>query len=175
EQFISDGEKTYIAPTSTNHRRSSFGEFVHSQDQILRDGLLGGTLSTSWALLNVDHNHPKLSYEGLKKVDGHPVYGLRYQPKRGSDMDIYLYFDPETYRHVMTVYKITLASSFGTFSPSISDQAGLTTSSNPGGADVTQSSKQKEVRYTIEERFSDFKTVDGITLPSHYNLHFTQE
>jgi hypothetical protein len=27
----------------------------------------------------------------------------------------------------------------------------------------------------LEERFSDFTTTEGITLPSHYNIHFTQE
>ena len=42
-------------------------------------------------------------------------------------------------------------------------------------SDPAQSSKQRQIRYTLEERFSDFKTADGITLPSHYNIHFTQE
>jgi hypothetical protein len=64
----------------------------------------------------------------------------------------------------------------GGFSPSISDQAGLTTpAANNPGADPTQSSKQKETRYTIEERFSDFKTADGLTLPAKYAIHFTEE
>ena len=58
----------------------------------------------------------------------------------------------------MTTYTVTLASGLGGSSPSLSDQAGLTTPSNTPGADVTQSSKQRETRYTIEERFSDFKT-----------------
>jgi hypothetical protein len=76
----------------------------------------------------------------------------------------------------MTTYTITLASGLGGFAPSLSDQAGLTTpaADNPG-ADVTQSSKQKETRYTIEERFSGFKTADGLTLPSKYSIHFTEE
>jgi hypothetical protein len=30
-------------------------------------------------------------------------------------------------------------------------------------------------RYEIEERFSDFKTADGLTVPSHYDLRFTEE
>jgi hypothetical protein len=93
---------------------SSFGEFVHSQDQIVREGLLGGSLSTAWALLNLDHNQPKLTYEGLKKVDGRQFHDLRYRCKRNDDMNIYLYFDPETYRHgtngenVLPVVSITM-------------------------------------------------------------------
>jgi len=27
----------------------------------------------------------------------------------------------------------------------------------------------------VEERFTEFKAFDGLTLPSHYNLRFTQE
>jgi len=184
EQFISDGDKTYIAATTAEHRRTSFGEFVKSQPLILQEGLLGGTLSTNWALLNLDHNHPRLSSGGLKKVDGRQLLDVRYQPKKGNDMDIHLYFDPETYRHVMTVYSLTAAAGLGTSVASISDQAGLTgpgpgggaSSSQPSaGGDPTRSSKQREIRYTLEERFSDFKTTDGVTLPSHYNIHFTQE
>jgi hypothetical protein len=60
EQFVTDGDKVYAAATASSHRRSSFGEFVHSQDQIVRDGLMGETLTTAWALLNLDANKPKL-------------------------------------------------------------------------------------------------------------------
>jgi hypothetical protein len=175
EQFISDGDKVYVAATISNHRRSSFGEFVHSQDQIVREGLLGGVLSTAWALQNLDHNQPKLSYEGLKRMDGRQLHYLRYRCKKNDDMNIHLYFDPETYRHVMTVYSLTAAAGFGTSVPSATDQLGMTSPSNMPGGDPTQSSKQKEVRYTIEERFSDFKTTDGLTLPEHYTIHFTEE
>ncbi len=70
----------------------------------------------------------------------------------GGIMDIHLYFDPETYGHVMTTYSITAATGFGTSVPSTSDQAGVTTPSNLPGGDPTQSSKQQEIRYTLEER-----------------------
>jgi len=175
EQFISDGDKSYIAATTSNHRRSALGEFVMSQPVILQDGLLGGELSTAWALANLDHNHPHLNFAGRKKIDGREVLDLRYQPKRSNEMDIHLYFDPETYRHVETVYSIVLASGLGASVPSMSDQVGLTTPSALGGADPTRSSKQQQTRYTMEERFSDFNTTDGITLPTHYNIHFTEE
>jgi hypothetical protein len=175
EQFISDGDKSYIAATTAEHRRTTFGEFVMSQPVILQEGLLGGALSTAWALSNLDRNHPHLSSGGLKKVDGRQLLDLHYQPKKSNEMDIHLYFDPETYHHVETVYSITLATGLGTSVPSSSDQVGLTTASGLPGGDPTRSSKQQEIRYTLEERFSDFNTTDGITLPSHYNIHFTQE
>jgi hypothetical protein len=175
EQMVCDGDKFSIAATTSSHRRSVLGEFIWSQSLILREGLLGGELSTAWALQNLDSNHPQLSYGGLKKFDGRQVHDLRYRSKKGNDMDIHLYFDPQTFQHVASVYKITLASGLGGFAPSISDQAGLTQGTGGGVSDPTQSARQQETRYTLEERFSDFKTADGITLPSHYDIHFTQE
>ncbi len=175
EQFITDGDKTSVAATTSDHRRTGLGDFLVSQPVILQDGLLAGALSTAWALSNLDRNHPHLSSGGLKKVDGRQMLDLHYQPKKSNDMDIHLYFDPETYRHLETVYSIALSTGFGNSVPSLSDQTGLTSSPPSPGSDPTQSSKQRQIRYTLEERFSDFQTTDGITLPSHYNIHFTQE
>jgi hypothetical protein len=175
EQFISDGDKSSIAATTAEHRLTIFGEFVMSQPVLLQEGLLGGTLSTAWALSNLDHNHPHLSGGGQKKADGRQLLDLHYQPKKSSEMEIHMYFEPETYRHVLTVYSISLASGLGSAVPSITDQVGLTTPGGQSGSDPTRSSKQQQIRYTLEERFSDFNTTDGITLPSHYNIHFTQE
>ena len=124
EQFVTDGDKVSVAATTSNHRWSDFGEFVRSQDQIVREGLLGGELTTAWALLNLAENKAKLNYDGEKKVDGRPAYQLTYHSKKRDDLTIHLYFDAETYRHVFTTYSIALASGLGGFAPSISDQAG---------------------------------------------------
>ena len=175
EQFVTDGDKVSVAATTSNHKWSDFGEFVKAQDQIVREGLLGGELTTAWALLNLAENKAKLNFDGEKKVDGRSAYQLTYHSKKRDDLTVHLYFDPQTFQHIATTYSITLASGLGGFSPSISDQAGLTASTNAGGADITQSSKQRETRYTIEERFSDFKTAEGLTLPSKYSIHFTEE
>ncbi len=43
------------------------------------------------------------------------------------------------------------------------------------GASITESAKLQAERTILEERFSDFKTVDGLTLPSHWNLQLTRE
>jgi hypothetical protein len=176
EQFVTDGEKVSVAATTSSHKWSDLGEFVRTQDQVVREGLLGGELTTAWALLNLGENKAKLSFDGQKSVDGRTAYQLTYHSKKRDDLTIHLYFDPETFHHIMTTYAMTLASGLGGFSPSTSDQAGLTTTpSNTAGADVTQSSRQKQTRYTIEEVFSDFKTAEGLTLPTKYVIHFTEE
>lgn len=48
EQFISDGDRTYIAATTADHGRTTLGEFVKSPPLVLQAGLLGGALSTGW-------------------------------------------------------------------------------------------------------------------------------
>lgn len=155
EQFVFDGNKTYIAADTSTQRRSRFGDFVQSQDYILREGLLGGELSTGWALQGLGQNQPQWTYAGLKKIDGRQLHDLEYRSRKNTDMRISLYFDPETYHHVKTTYAMT-------FSPTV-------------GTTITNSVDQQEIRYTIEERFGDFKTQDGITLPSTYSIEYTQE
>jgi hypothetical protein len=156
EQFIFDGQKTSFAAATASHLRSNFAKFINGHDFIVEEGLLGGELSTAWALANLDPNRVKLEDAGLKKIDGHELRCLEYWPKDTSDMNVKLYFDPETYRHVMTVYSARTVDS------------GVSQG-------ITRSAQQHEIRYTIEERFSDFKTDNGITLPRHYDLQYTEE
>jgi hypothetical protein len=156
EQFICDGEKTSVAGTYADKTRSDLGRFLRSQDVMLREGFFGGTLSTAWPLLNEESWKGRVSYEGIQKVDGRELHALRYRPRESSDVDIALYFDPETFRHVMTIYKAKIG-------------AGIA----PGGE--LSSANRQETRYRIEERFSDFHSVDGLTMPSKYELRFTQE
>jgi len=155
EQFIWNGSKSSIAGTYNDKTRSEFGDFLLGEDAPLREGLLGGVLNTTWPLLDLDGRNAKVSSEGVKSVDGYQLIALRYKPKKSSDLSIMLYFDPETFHHVMTVYSASRA-------------AGL-------GRVEAQSARQNETRYRIEERFSDFKTADGLSLPTHYDLRFTFE
>lgn len=160
ERFMSNGGKTFVEGTYDDHSRSEFGEFLRSEDLPLRDGLLGGTLTTDWALLDLESRKGKLKYQGHKKMDGTDLIAMSYQPKRNSGLDVTLYFDPETFRHVRTVYRA-------------SQHAGLDPTGAAAGDEA--SARQQQTRYQIEERFSDFKTADGLTLPSNYDLRFTEE
>ncbi len=155
EQFVFNGEKTWFAAATASHVPSQFAKFVNGQDFIVKEGLLGGELSTGWALLNLDPERVKLDSIGLKKIDGHELQGIEYHSKGHTDMTIKMYFDPETHHHVMTVYSYAVE-------PNMSHI-------------ITESVNQQEIRYTIEERFSDFQTNNGITLPHHYDLQYTQE
>ena len=176
ERFICDGDKTSVAGTYADKTRSEFGEFLRAEDMPLREGLLGGVLSTGWSLLELNARKGKLKYLGLKKLDGTDFQAVAYQPKKTSDMDITLYFDAETFRHVRTVYTASVHAGLGkagnvdpTAIPSERGTMPLST-----GDDVS-SARQQQTRYRIEERFSDFKTVDGLSLPGRYDLRFQEE
>ncbi len=101
--------------------RSRLGNFLFLQEEVLREGLFGGVLSTAWPLLNTQIRTRSLKYEGLKKVDGQQLYDISYIPKKrfeSGDLSIHLYFDPETYRHVLTVYTATVLHGSQTLSDS---------------------------------------------------------
>jgi hypothetical protein len=70
-------------------------------------------------------------------------------------MIVKLYFDPESHRHVMTVYSVNR-------------------SANVSHTDI-ENARQQGLHFTLEERFSDFQTDNGITLPRQYDLRFSQE
>jgi len=152
EKFSFDGKNAKVGFIKDGFR-SNLGNFVVANDLLLEESLLGGTLSTSWALLDVAAKKPKLSFDGTKKIDGKEVYVLGYSPKGGGDVDIKLYFDKETFRHVRTEYKRTSSAAIG--------------------LRPEQSSRFSESRLKITEDFSDFKAEKGLTLPHSYRLLYS--
>ncbi len=154
ENFSFDGNKVVIGQIRPGVR-SKVGTFLDNQTQIVREGLLGGELSTAWPLFNLQTKDPKLSSDGLKKIDGRELYQLGYRPRKGSDVEIRLYFDPETFHHVMTVYQLTIGARMG--------------------SSEIANAQQQETRIRLEERFDDFKTENGLTLPTKWTMRFTSE
>ncbi|HLX83077.1 MAG TPA: hypothetical protein VKR59_04225 [Terriglobales bacterium] len=154
ERFVSDGKKTMIAQVKPG-AWSRMGNFVMVHNEILTEGLWGGTLSTAWALAHLDERQAKLQDRGLKKVDGRELRRVDYIPKKRSDLEIQLYFEPDTFRHVMTVYSMTISPQMG--------------------RSEIATARQQETRYQLEERFADFKSVDGLTLPQRWTIEFTFE
>ncbi len=154
EQFVFDGQKPMVATIDPTHR-SNLGTFLYQQDELLRDGLFGGVLSTGWVLLNQKEVGGKLKYEGLKKLDGQEVHDFTYVSKKPSgsgELIIHLYFEPDTFHHVSTVYTMTRHNA---------------KSSIVEGTD--------ETRIIVEERFSEFAEADGITLPRHWEIRYRTE
>jgi len=155
EEFALNGDKItvgYIRPGL----RSSLEAFVQQNGETLTEGLFGGALSTAWPLLNLNERRSKLEYEGLKKIHGRELHRFTFHPRKGSgNLKVNVYFEPETFRHVFTVYEQTVAPGMAT--------------------DPRESFKLQMNRQTLEEEFSDLQTADGLTLPMHWKMTLSLE
>lgn len=152
EKFSYDGKNVKVGLIRLGNR-STLGNFVQSNNLMLEQGLFGGTLSNSWAMLDAANRKAKLSFDGTKKINGKEAYILGYSPKGGGDVSINLYFDKETFRHVRTEYKRI-------------SSAGI-------GARPEDSTKYSENRITLTEDFADFKSEGKLVMPHSYRISYT--
>lgn len=154
EDVAFDGNKA-AAGFLPQGRRSALSLFLTQEPMPLKEGLIGGVLSTAWPFLRMEQSQPKLEYRGLKKIDGRQLHELGYRPRKGStDLKTLLYFDPVTFHHVRTRYQYEIAATIATREAP---------SSNP------------ESYVTLTEDFDDFRTVEGLTLPHKYRLQHSSE
>ena len=141
--------------------RSVLGGFLRVNEKTFKKGILGGALSTSWELLNYDEKIGKLRYRGKSKGrDKRPLYKFDYNLRKGSDLEVTLFFDAETFRHVKTEYSRVFSSGLGRIA-----------GNNQSAARVDNSAQQSETRHKLTETFGDFKPVNGLTLPHAYDIY----
>ncbi len=164
EQFVFDGKNVNIGLTGPG-TRSRLGDWLYREDALMRESLIGGTLLTSWALFDVPKRQAKLRYDGLKKLDGRDLHDLVYFPKKGADNDllVHLYFEPDTFRHVKTVYTFNVPPEM------------VHLREQTAGRVRSQAQDRSDMKYRVEETFSDFRTQDGVTFPGHWRLQYTTD
>lgn len=144
---------SFMAAFVTPGVRSVLGNFLMTHSLIFKQGLMGGTLSSAWPLLDLTARNPQLEYAGTRKIDKRTLHELKYLPRGGSDLHVRLFFDQETFQHVRTEYERVIAASIGTRS-----------AIDP---------KETETRYKMSEEFSDFKNEGGLNLPHTYKIKLT--
>lgn len=152
EKFGFDGKKFYAMQYAPGVR-SPLAQFLMSHDAIFTQGLIGGTLSSAWPLLNLLDRDPKLQYSGTEKIKGRQAHKVKYIPRSGAELKVTLFFDAETFQHVRTDYERVIPA--------------------PMGATPGASASQRETRYKLTEEFSDFSAESGMTLPHTYKLDFS--
>lgn len=152
EKMGYDGKKLTLGETKPGVR-TNLGGFLLTHDIVFREGLIGGALSSAWPLYDLSTRNPKLKYAGTKKIDDREAYALKYESRKGGNLEIKLFFDTETFRHVRTEYEQTIPP--------------------PPVTSPEQAAKQKETHLKMTEDFSDFKTEKGLTLPHTYKLQLT--
>lgn len=156
-----DGKKLTVSQLRPG-TRTCLANFFLTHDVMFKEGLVGGVLSESWSLLNLQERNPKLEYGGLKKVGNKELHVLKYNPRKGSDLKIVLYFDPTSFRHLRTDYSRTIYAT---------EQRRIA----PGGPGLPPPTNQQASAARIEasEEFEDFKEEAGLNLPHTYKFHLT--
>lgn len=152
DKFSYDGKKVRVG-FITPGVRSPLSGFIFSYDDVIRKSLLGGTLSASWALLNIPARQSKLDYKGTDKINGKEAYVLEYIAKGGSDVTVKMFFDTKDFRHLRSEYYRVVGAATG--------------------GDPISSVGQRETRYRLIEDFSDFKKFNDLNLPSSYKINYT--
>lgn len=141
---------SFMAAFSTPGVRSGLGNFLMMHDIIFKQGLMCGTLSSAWPLLDLESHHAQVDYVGTKKVDDRVLHELKYLPRGNSDLKVTLFFEPETFRHVRTEYERTVSA--------------------PMGKVEYTNVQERDARYKMIEEFSLFKPEGGLTLPHIYTI-----
>ncbi|MBK9527632.1 MAG: hypothetical protein IPO41_04790 [Acidobacteria bacterium] len=152
EMIIFDGSKTDVAMVRAG-TRSSLGNFIQSNSAIVSQGLMGGTLMTSWNLLAAAQGGAKITTSGTRKVNGKEAYVLSIVLKGGSDLDITMFFDQKNFQHLRTEYKRTSSAAMG--------------------RTIDESARNSETRIKVTEDFSDHQDYQGIVLPRKYKLYYS--
>ncbi|MBX7171660.1 MAG: hypothetical protein K1X72_11940 [Pyrinomonadaceae bacterium] len=149
EMMSYDGDK-FFARQLRPGVRSVLGDFLRLHESVFENGIMGGTLSRSWVLLNFNEKKGKLRFAGTETIQDKKLFKLKYSPKKGGDLEVTFFFDVNTFQHIRTEYKRVLSSNLG------------------GGVD--NSAKQSETRYKMIEDFSEFKSENNLSLPHNYRL-----
>lgn len=173
EQFVFDGARAYVAEYQPG-KTSPFADFMRVKNELLSEGLFGGSITTGWALLDLSTRNPKVHYNGIKTVDGRRLHELAYRFGHGTnDVDVKLYFELGSFRHVYSRYAVTLAVGLGQ-----KIHTGLEDTSAAGKAmdgPEIRAARQFPTRVTVEERFADFVSFNGVTLPTRWDVNFTTD
>ena len=152
EKIGFDGRKLHAKQYSPGVR-SPLAEFFMSHDVVFSEGLLGGTLSSAWPLLNFAARGAKLQYGGTDKVNGRQTHKLKYVPREGGELKITIFIDAENFQHLRTEYERVIAAPMGP---------------TPGA-----SASMREMRYKLVEDFRDYRAEGGLTLPHTYTIQYT--
>ncbi len=105
----SDVTVSYVRPGL----RSPLADFLLTYKTLLKQGLIGGSLSQAWSLLDLAGRKAKIELSGTKKIGEREAYQLKYNPSGGSDVRINLFFDAETFQHVRTEYNRSVVAPIG--------------------------------------------------------------
>jgi hypothetical protein len=157
EHFAFDGNDLTVGHFTAG-KTSILAEFINRFGDVIKKGLLGGALNVAWPLQTLKEMQPRLKYNRIK-LAGLPMHALEYRPKGNLEgFKIVFFFEPETFRHIRTEYKLRIYAAMG-----------------DGMATAGPRIETSDTYYILSEEFADFKEIDGMTLPQRYTIGFSSE
>ncbi|HSR51777.1 MAG TPA: hypothetical protein VLV83_13190 [Acidobacteriota bacterium] len=136
--------------------RSPMSDYLFTQDKLMKDNLIGGALQANWPLIDLEAHKAKIRYKGIKNRDGQGQHLVEYRMHKGSGgTKIELWFDEETFYHVGSTYTTRIPAGIG---------------SSPD-----ESARQRDSVITVEETFSEFRNIDGINVPTQWEIRWSNE
>ena len=154
DEIVYDAKSVGV-PFSSVGKRPILGDIILAHTYLVSEGLLGGSITTTWGLINLESRQAKIKGGGKKKVNGRQAYVINYMVKGGSSFSIKLFFDAENFQHIRSEYQQVFSA--------------------PMGPTMRDSAQQNQTVRRMTEEFSNFKTVDGLTLPYSYLINYADE
>jgi hypothetical protein len=178
EYFAYNGKETTVGHI-TPGQKSPAGDFVFRHNALMREGLLGGVLSTAWPLLRPTEELPEMTYK-QEKLGENSYHVLEYGPRKLGDLKIRLFFDPQTFRHVRTEYQVrlkndmsALPSAVAGMGPGPVNQGAARSRPDDRAATSTILQSQAESIYLLVEKFGNFVNFNGLALPQDYGIEYS--
>ena len=122
----------------------------------MKEGFLGGALSSTWPLLEIQKRKPRLKCS-KKKIDDKEQYEIEYRPNTNiGDLNLKLYFDTGNFHHVRTEYRVRIVGDM---------------SVRPSSARIFDA--VPDSYYMLIEKFDDFRDEEGLMLPHDYAMDYS--
>jgi hypothetical protein len=189
EHFAFDG-KDVSAAHITPLQRSPLADFIFRHYPIMKEGLLGGVLSLSWPLLNIENK--RIGTELTEReVEGRRLYVLEYgfPGKRPGFMIVRLFFNMRNFQHVRTEYevqtaddltaarRILTADDLSPWDAAERARGSIFIAGEPGqmAKKPTIMDSLADSKYLMVEKFDDFADVGGVILPRSYSIDYSVE
>jgi len=170
----------YISPG----QRSPVADFIFRYNGLMKEGFLGGVLSTAWPFLKAKDQQPEYQFS-KEKIDNSEFYVFAYSSKKQlGDVKVKLFIEPKTFHHVKTEYRVRMANDLSAM-PSVNSGGNrdplnrdeILASGRPGKTvpKGTLQGNQADSIYVLTEGFSNFANIGGLTLPQDYSIEYSME
>ena len=180
EYLAYNGKEATVKDMTPGHK-SPLADFVFRYNVLVKEGYLGGVLSTAWPLLGHKEGQPQEFIYKLEQLKDRKYHVLE---RKTGDLKIKLFFDTKTFHHVRTEYSVrikgdTSANSNIRIGEATAESQGVDTST-PGrmSARAPQASiheAEPDSIFTLTEKFDRFTDVGGLSIPAAYGIEFSAE